>query len=154
MAEINNMVFPKGKLDRTLLFKAAAPAGGIGDGAILYSKMYQTIDTALRLETGAQATPGEIQVKMNEFWPSAKDTEKAIRSKMSDLNQYITRLQKLNDPTGQLKQMGGNTTSLTPESTRGLTATPQGTPAAGTPFMENGVKKVIGPDGKKYRWIE
>lgn len=107
LAEVNNLVFPDGKLNRTLLFKAATPAAGIGEGTKLQSKMYQVIDAALRLETGAQATPGEIEVKMKEFWPSAKDTEAVIREKLKDLNQYIGRLKKLQDPTGEIGQMGG-----------------------------------------------
>jgi hypothetical protein len=106
LAEVNNLVFPGGKLDRTLLFKAAAPGGGIGEGSKLQSKMYQVIDAALRLETGAQATPGEIEVKMKEFYPSAKDTEPVVREKLKDLNQYIGRLRKLQDPTGQMGAMG------------------------------------------------
>jgi hypothetical protein len=107
LKEVNDLIFPNGKLDRGILFKAAAPAGGVGEGAKLYSKMYQTIDAALRLETGAQATPGEIEVKMKEFWPRPHDTESTIRSKNKDLNSYLQGLKKLQDPTGQIGQIGG-----------------------------------------------
>lgn len=105
--EVNKLIFPEGKIDRGLLFKARTPMGGIGEGAKLYSKMYQVIDAALRLETGAQATPGEIEVKMREFWPNPTDTESVIKEKNKDLNQYFDRLRKLQDPTGQIGQMGG-----------------------------------------------
>jgi hypothetical protein len=106
--EVNKMIYPNGKVDRGLLLKAWAPQGGVGEGRKLYSKMYQIIDAALRIETGAQATPGEIEVKMQEFFPNGlKDTESVIREKSKDLNQYFMRLRKLQDPTGDIGKMGG-----------------------------------------------
>jgi hypothetical protein len=73
----------------------------------LYSKMYQAVEAALRLETKAAATPGEVQTKLNEFWPNARDTEDVIREKLKDLNEYMDRVGRLYDPTGEIRKSGG-----------------------------------------------
>lgn len=105
MDEVNSMLFQGGKINRSLIGKATMPFGGVGEGSQLLSKMYQTVDSALRLETGAQANEQEIQTKMKEYWPSIKDTDATIKQKMKDLNEYVKGVVELNDPTGEMRKM-------------------------------------------------
>lgn len=123
--EVNKMLITNGKINRSLILKASAPSGGIGEGSQLYSKMYQVVDSALRLETGAQANETEIKVKMQEFWPSWKDTDATIKEKLKDLNEYANGAVKLSDPTGEIRKMR-QPDKLSPGNTRGMQIDPLG----------------------------
>lgn len=96
---------PEGKINRGLLLKAKTPGGGIGEGAILYSKMYQAMDAALRMETGAQANESEIATKVREYWPNPWDTDEAIKTKFKDFHGYISGAANVIDPTGELRKI-------------------------------------------------
>lgn len=112
LGEIEKLLYPDGKLDRILIAKATVPGGGIGRGSQLYSKMYQLVDSALRIETGAQANATEIETKMSEYWPRLIDTEETIKEKFRDLTEYANGVVKLGDPTGKIREMRGPKPSL------------------------------------------
>lgn len=135
LMEVNELIMPKGKIDRVILGKAAL-GGGLGQGAALHSKMYQGIDAALRIETGAQATPHEITTKMREFWPNAWDTDEVIKGKIKDFTDYVHGAANTIDPTGELRKQRKtkpNFKSLSaPEGYR-----PTGRTHNGKPLFEN-----------------
>ena len=151
LKDVNSMLLPEGNVNRELIFKASAPGGGIGEGATLYSKMYQAVDAALRLETGAQANADEIKVKMDEYWPSFKDTDKAIKTKIGDLNEYIKRTVNLHDPTGQIRERVGSSIKP-PNLTNKLSGggPPPGSQPTGRTSGGNPVYKL--PDGNL--WVQ
>jgi len=143
--EVNTMLFPEGpagKINRTLIFKASAPGGGIGEGSQLFSKMYQVVDSALRLETGAQANESEIKIKMGEYWPSWKDTDATVRQKIKDLNEYANGAVELSDPTGQIREMRQKGTATTVR-VKAPPAVVKGT--AGSKTADEYLKKLFSP---------
>lgn len=100
LPEIKAMFFkPDGSINEKIMRDAAltGPWGaGVGEARTLYSKMYQAIDAALRLETGATQTPEEIKVKMAEYWPTMMDLKlggpEVVKKKFADLENYINGL--------------------------------------------------------------
>jgi hypothetical protein len=139
IGDIKEQLFPdgmKGSINRDPILKSSGPlgsisVGGIGTGATLFSRMYQAVDAALRLETGAQANIDEIKIKMAEYYPSIKDTDAVIKQKINDLDQYITRTVNLHDPSGQLRKIGqAAVAGIGEQKPSGLGATP---PSLGAP---------------------
>lgn len=112
LGEVENLLMPDKKINRMVIAQATVPFGGIGKGSQLYSKMYQLVDSCLRIETGAQANATEIETKMREYWPSIKDTDETIKEKFRDLSEYANGVVKLGDPTGKIKEMRGQKPSL------------------------------------------
>ncbi len=142
----------QGNVNRGVIAKASGPAkylGGIGEGATFYSRMYQIMDAALRIETQAQANPNEIEAKMTEYWPNPWDTDKAIKNKWQDLKRYIQRVNRLVDPEGKLAEIVANPRNQGENIPSLNLGKPQ------VVFMENGVRKMIDPaTGQKMRWAD
>lgn len=94
MDEFEKLLFPSGKLDRSMLLKINIPrtAGmpGDTDARKAYSALNNAIAAKLRLETGAQANDQEIEEIAKRFRPTYADTEASAKDKVQRLKDFMT----------------------------------------------------------------
>jgi len=94
MDNFEKMLFPKGKLDRSILFGINVPgtAGmpGNTDARKAFSALNNAIAAKLRLETGAQANDQEIEEIAKRFRPTLADTEVSAKDKVQRLKDFMS----------------------------------------------------------------
>ena len=100
------LLFPKpGQFNRKLAFGAQTdlPEWMIADAQTVQSALNNAIAAKLRVETGAQANPGEIKNIASRFFPSGiKDSEKSARNKLTRLKQFMKDGKFVMDPQGRI----------------------------------------------------
>lgn len=100
------LLFPKaGVFNRKLAFGAQAdlPEWMVKDSQTVQSALQNAIAAKLRVETGAQANPGEIVNIAKRFFPSGiKDSEQSARNKLTRLKQFMKDGKFVMDPQGRI----------------------------------------------------
>lgn len=102
LKDLNKLFFPEGKLDRGLIAKMNVPGGGLPfstgrDANLLIS---DTINSRIRLESGAAITEEELKRISKRFTPSVFDDARTVKLKMNLFNKFLDNANLLLDPSG------------------------------------------------------
>jgi hypothetical protein len=84
LSQVRDLLFNQnGKLDRGAIIALNTPGKGLNAKAkIVGQALYNVADTFLRLRTGAQANPTEIQRLAEELYPGITDNEDVVNAKL------------------------------------------------------------------------
>ncbi len=104
LQKVNDLMFSNGKINHPLIVALKTPGTPNQDARQIKAYLYNIADSYLRLRTGAQANPTEIQRLASSLEPGLLDTTKTVKTKLgiyeTVFNEYI-KLSKDQNLTGE-----------------------------------------------------
>jgi len=101
------VIDPKtGEINKQILFEAAAPMGGVGEGRKLKSMFMDALDARIRAATGAAVTKEEWPAYFRMYLPSPLDlgSPGIIKNKLDRLDKFISSYITTLDPSGSMRK--------------------------------------------------
>jgi hypothetical protein len=107
--EAEGLLFPGGKFSPNMAFQTNFPGGGMPatEGRQAYSKVLNAVNAKLRIETGAQANPSEVQNILQRFMPTMRDTDVTAQDKFRRLKEFMATTKSIIDPRGRFDKTQG-----------------------------------------------
>ncbi len=105
-----------GKINRSLLAKASAPLGGLGEGRTMNSRFKDAMDARIRAATGAAINPAEIPYYESVYKPSIMDPDSLIFDKLNRAQEFLHGYLQTLDPAGRTRARMGTSSTKTQSS--------------------------------------
>ena len=98
-----------GEINKQILFEAAAPMGGVGQGRALRSMFMDALDARIRAATGAAVTKEEWPAYFRMYLPGPIDlgSPGLIKDKLDRLDSFIDKYITSLDPSGAMRKTIG-----------------------------------------------